>query len=70
MKTSELNDKFIKMLKSLFKDKEIEITISSAGAKKGKEDFLKAVEDVRLRKNLVSFSTDEFIDFSGKMFSK
>ena len=72
LKPSELNEDFIALIKSLFKNNDIEITISNkpASIKKSKKDFLKAVEDVRLRKNLVSFSLDEFESLSEKLSSK
>ena len=58
LKPAELNDEFIHAVKKLFRNQEIEIVISSS-KKNGKAEFLKAVEDVRLRKNIVSFSIDE-----------
>ena len=48
----------------------MEITITPASGIKAKEDFLKAVEDVKMRKNLISFSPDEFESFSGKLAPK
>jgi hypothetical protein len=70
LKPSELNDDFVKIIRKLFKGDEIEITISTPSEKKKKEEFMKAVEDVRLRKNLVDFSVDEFKSFSEKLASK
>lgn len=70
LKPSELNDDFIKLIKKLFKNSEIEITISAVSKEKGKEEFLKAVEDVRLRKNLISFSEAEFELLAEKLESK
>ena len=70
LKPSELNDEFLKIIRKLFKGDEIEITISTPSRNKKKAEFMKAVEDVRLRKNLVSFSPDEFNSFSQKLASK
>ncbi len=67
LKTSELNNEFIKVIRKLFKNKEIDITISSADQQKGKEEFIQAIEDVRLRKNIISFSPDDFKKFSAKL---
>ena len=70
LKPSELNDDFVRIIRKLFKGDEIEITISTHSAEKKKKEFMKAVEDVRLRKNLVSFSVDEFKSFSEKLASR
>lgn len=70
LKPSELNEEFIKAIKKFFKDKELEITISSKENFKKQQEFIKAVEDVKLRKNLVSFSVDEFKSFSEKLVRK
>ena len=70
LKSSELNEDFIKMIKKLFKNTAVEITITSASGSKAKEEFLKAVEDVKLRKNLISFSPDEFRLITEKFASR
>ena len=70
LKSSELNEKFIRLIRTLYKDKEIEITISANPAGRGKKEFLEAIDDVRLRKNLISFSVEEFKDFSEKLIAK
>ncbi len=70
LKPDELNSDFVKTIKKLFKNNEVEITITSAPANKGKEEFLKAIEDVKLRKNIVSFSVDEFEKFSKEISAR
>jgi len=70
LKSSELNQDFIKLIRKLFKNKEVEITISSASDAKGKEAFMQAVEDARLRKNIVSFSPDDFKKFASSLAAK
>ncbi len=70
LKPSELNEDFIKLVRKLFKNKEVEITITSASGSKGKEEFMQAVEDVRLRKNIISFSPDDFKKFSEKLVAR
>ncbi len=70
LKPSELNEDFVKIIRKIFKSEEIEITISTPSKGKKKAEFMKAVEDVRLRKNLVSFSVDEFRNLSGKLAAK
>jgi hypothetical protein len=69
LKPSELDADFIKLVKKVFKNREVEITITNA-SKKNDAAFINAVEDVRLRKNLVSFSPDEFEAFAEKLSSK
>ncbi|MEI7802456.1 MAG: hypothetical protein WCI97_07430 [Bacteroidota bacterium] len=70
LKPDELNSDFVKTIKKLFKNNEVEITITSSPANKGKEEFLKAIEDVKLRKNIVSFSVDEFEKFSKEISAR
>ncbi len=69
LKPSELDPDFVKLLKKIFKNEEVEITIKNA-SKKNDTSFMKAVEDVRLRKNLVSFSPNEFEAFAEKLSAK
>ncbi len=70
LKPSELDGDFIKAIKKIFKNSEVEITITSANGKKGEQEFLKAVEDVRLRKNIISFSPKEFEKLSKELSAK
>jgi hypothetical protein len=70
LKSSELNEEFIKIIRKLFKNKEVEITIHSASEAKGKAEFMQAVEDVRLRKNIVSFTPDDFQKFASTLAAK
>ena len=60
LKLNEFNDDFIKSVKKIFKNREIEITVTSINKRKEKQEFVNAVEDVRLRKNIISFSPNEF----------
>ena len=69
--TDELNVQFLKALKSLFKNKEIEITVCEAPAVEedetayllstpaNREHLLRAIADVNNRENLVSVPIDE-----------
>lgn len=70
LKPDELNSDFVKTIKKLFKNNEVEIIITSSPTNKGKEEFLKAIEDVKLRKNIVSFSADEFEKFSKEISAR
>jgi antitoxin YefM len=60
LKANELDDKFIKSLKALFKDKEIEIIISEVDetsylfhSEANKERLLKAIKNVEKGESLV-----------------
>ncbi|MEO8086067.1 MAG: hypothetical protein ABI763_04560 [Bacteroidota bacterium] len=70
LKSSELNENFVKLIRKLFKNKDVEITITAANDKKGKDEFMKAVEDVRLRKNIVSFTSDDFKKYTSQLSTK
>ncbi len=79
IKTSELDKKFLDMLKKLFRKKEIEITITDADAdetshllsdSKNRAHLLDAIEEVKRNKNLVSFSGDEFEKYSKSLLTK
>ena len=70
LKTSELNEDFLKAVRKIFKGKEVDITIATASDAKGKSEFIEAIEDVKLRKNIVSFSPDDFKEFSSRLAAK
>ena len=67
LKLYELNDDFIRSAKKIFKNHEIEITVTPINKKKGQQEFVNAVEDVRLRKNIISFSPNEFKNLSKEL---
>ena len=67
LKTKELNDDFIKSVKKIFKNREIEITVTPANKKKGQRKFVNAIEDIRLRRNIISFSPFEFRKLSREL---
>ena len=69
LKSSELNIDFINAIRKIFKNNEVEITISTTNNKKGEIEFLKAVSDVRLRKNIISFSVEDFKKTSKKIIA-
>ncbi len=69
LKSSELNIDFINAIRKIFKNNEVEITISTTNNKKGEIEFLKAVSDVRLRKNIISFSVEDFKKNSKKIIA-
>ena len=78
LKASELNNKFISVIKDLFKEKEIEVTISEAEDEtsyllkgpKNKRRMLKAIENINKNKNLVSFTGGEFDQLSKDLLNK
>ncbi|MBI4931558.1 MAG: hypothetical protein HY841_12385 [Bacteroidetes bacterium] len=79
IKTSDMDKKFLDMLKKLFKKKEIEITITDADAdetsqllsdSKNRTHLIEAIEEVKRNKNLVSFSGDEFEKYSKSLLKK
>ena len=60
LKANELNNQFIEVLKTLFKDKEIEIAVYEVDeteyltkSEANKKRLLEAVENVKNKKNLV-----------------
>ena len=69
LKYSELNEDFLKVIRKLFKNKEIDITISTSN-KEDEVEFLKSMEDIKLRRNLISFSVDELKAFSEKLMQR
>jgi antitoxin YefM len=81
LKAKELDSKFLNAIKSLFKkEEEIEITVSSAMDEDETEylmknpamrnKLLKAIEDVKQNKNLISFSGEEFEEYGKKLLKK
>ena len=71
LKASELDSNFLKSLKSLFKDKEIEIAVSETPTTEedetayllrsdaNRERLMKALENVSLRRDIVTIKLDE-----------
>lgn len=71
MKAEELDSRFIRALKTMFKDKEIEIVVCESAQSEGDETeyllkapanrdrLLKAIENVARSQNLVSVDLDE-----------
>lgn len=74
VKASELNIDFIEAIKKLFKDSIIKISISSSldneAEPKYSEDLLKSIENVEKGKNLISFTMEEFEEYSKKLSHK
>jgi hypothetical protein len=67
LSANELDSKFIKSIKTQYKDKRIEITISETDeteyllkSKKNKEFLLTAVKDIEENKNLVTPDQNQF----------
>ncbi len=78
LKASELDNKFLNSLRTLFRSKEIEITIRDMpdetsfllSDSKNREYLLRAVEAIQKNKNLVRFSGEEFEALSEKLVKK
>ena len=80
LKVSELNSDFIKTIKALFKkEKELDIFISSVSdegfpkfeSKEGYDQRLnKAIENAKKGKHLVSFSEEEFQEYTRSLSNK
>jgi len=78
LKASELNNKFLATIKALFKEKEIEISISDAIDEtsfllrdpKNRAYLLEAVEEVKRNENLVRFTGEEFEKYSKTLLNK
>ena len=78
LKESELNNRFLATIKSLFKEKEIEISISDTVDEtsfllkdpKNRAHLLEAIEEVKRNKNLVRFTGEEFEKYSKTLLNK
>lgn len=72
LKPSEIREDWIKYLKGMFKGQSVEIklVVTSLDDESAKQlHFRKAVEDIRNRSNLVSFTLDEFKTHSKKLIA-
>jgi hypothetical protein len=77
IKASELDLDFIEAIKKLFKNEEIEILISSVPkstkAERDKkypqysESLINAIDNVEKNKDLISFTMEEFVEYSRKL---
>jgi antitoxin YefM len=79
LKASEIDSRFLTTLKTLFKKREIEITVTDivedeteflSRDPKNKAHLLKAIEEVKQNKNLVRFSGEEFKKYSKSLLKK
>ena len=81
LKAKELDNNFLNAIKSLFKkDEDIQITISSNPCEDETEYLMKnpvmrsklleAIEEIKQNKNLVSFTGEEFEEYSKKLLKK
>jgi hypothetical protein len=78
LKATELDSSFVKTIKNLFKDQEIEISIRTAkdeteyllSSVANKNQLIKAIEQIKNNQNLVSFSGEEFEDLAQKLMRK
>lgn len=65
LNANELNDQFLDALKSLFRDKEIEIVVSEVDettyllqSEANRKRLMESIENINLGKNLVEISPD------------
>ncbi|MFA4851326.1 MAG: hypothetical protein WC599_02300 [Bacteroidales bacterium] len=79
LKASEIDNGFLSTLKTLFKKREIEITITDVindetefllKDPKNKAHLLEAIEEVKHNKNLVRFTGEEFKKYSKSLLKK
>ncbi len=79
LKASEIDTRFLNTLKTLFKEREIEITVTDivedeteflSKNPKNKAHLLEAIEEVKQNKNLVRFSGEEFKKYSKSLSKK
>ena len=79
LKASEIDDKFLAMLKTLFENHDIEITVTEVikdetefllNDPKNKAYLLQAIEEVKQNKNLVRFTGAEFKEYSKSLLKK
>lgn len=74
LKATELDRSFIESVKSLFKDREIEISIKPTqdetdyllNTPNNRKQLLDAIKEIKKNKNLVHFSGQEFDEISEK----
>ena len=78
LKDEELDSTFIDSVKNLFKDKEIEISIKPIqdeteylfNSPANKKHLLDAIKEIKLNKNLIQFTSDEFEELSEKLVNE
>lgn len=75
LKATELDRSFIESVKSLFKDREIEISIKPTqdesdyllNTSANRKQLMEAIKEIKNNKNLVHFSGKEFDEMSEKL---
>jgi hypothetical protein len=78
LKAAELDRGFIDLVKNLFKDREIEISIKPVQDESeflfnnpaNKKHLLDAIKEVKMNKNLIRFSGKEFEELQEKLLSE
>jgi len=79
LNASEIDNKFLATLKTLFRKREIEITVTDIikdetefllKDPKNRAHLLKAIEEVKRNKNLVRFTGEEFKKYSETLLNK
>jgi antitoxin YefM len=79
LKASEIDSKFLAMLKKLFSKREIEITVTDVindetefllNDPKNHAHLLEAIDEVKHNKKLVRFTGDEFKKYSKSLLKK
>lgn len=78
LKATELDSKFIDSVKNLFKDREIEISIKPIqdeteylfNSPANKKHLLDAIKEIKMNKNLIRFTSQEFEELSEKLVNE
>ena len=79
LKASEIDNKFLTTLKTLFSKREIEITVTDVISDetdfllknpKNRAHLMEAIEEVKRNKNLVRFTGEEFKKYSKGLLKK
>jgi arsenate reductase-like glutaredoxin family protein len=71
LKANEFNNDFIEALKKLFRDNEIEITVSDLSETvEYSKELLQSIQNIEEGKDLISFTNEEFAEYSNKLLKE